>query len=444
MFKISSTTDKINNIGGLALAGELFNCFDLENRFEFREIGKRRDRVADSDIVKTMMGLFVQGRSDYEDIELFRDDPLFGPALGLKKVVSCSALRNRLGELGEVSGCQGRLREANTQFLKNTKLDSVDTGSRQFIPVDADVSPFDNSRSSKEGVGRTYKGCDGYAPIFAYVGTQGYLLDCQLRKGVQHSQKNAPDFFRGCIDKLEDLGILSDCLFRLDSAHDAADNIDIFRDRCDFVIKRNLRKESKEWWLDYARQVGVSTQPRDGKIIYTGTLEHLHPGGDETRAPLPVVFRVTVRTSDAKGEAFLFDKIEVDTWWTSLGEPAETVIRLYEAHGTSEQFHSELKTDMNLERFPSGTFKTNALLLLLGMMAYNTLRFIDQTMLKYRNLMPINKKVARRRVGSIIRDIIFVGCKLVTHSKRAFIKIWDGNPWLPAFRTVYADLCCRQ
>lgn len=441
MFRITSTTDKINNIGGLALAGELFNCFNLKNQFKFREIGKRSDRVSDSDIVKTMMGLFVQGRSDYEDVELFRDDPLFGLSLGLKKVVSCSALRIRLDELSKVSECQGPLREANNHFLRNTKLSCIGTGYREFIPVDADVSPFDNSGSSKEGVGRTYKGCDGYAPIFAYVGGQGYLLDCELRKGVQHSQKNAPEFFRGCIDKLESLGIVSKCLFRLDSAHDAAENIDIFRDRCDLIIKRNLRKESKEWWLDYARQVGTATQPREGKTVYTGTLEHLHPGGDETRAPLPVVFRVTVRTADAQGEAFLFETIDVDTWWTSLGEGAETVIRLYEAHGTSEQFHSELKTDMNLERFPSGTFNTNALLLLLGMMAYNTLRFIDQTMLNHRNLMPIKKTVDRRRVGSIIRDIIFVGCKLVTHSKRFFIKIWEGNPWLRPFRAVYTDLC---
>ena len=209
MFNITSTTDKINTLGGLALAGELFNGFDLERSLGFREIGKRSDRVSDSDIVKTMMGLFVQGRSDYVDIELFRNDPLFGPTFGLKKVVSCSALRLRLDELAEFCDCQSRLREANTRFLRNVELDSVGTGYRQFIPVDADVSPFDNSRSSKEGVGRTYKGCDGYAPIFAYVGTQGYLLDCELRKGVQHSQKNAPEFFQGCINKLDSLGILS-------------------------------------------------------------------------------------------------------------------------------------------------------------------------------------------------------------------------------------------
>ncbi len=37
---------------------------------------------------------------------------------------------------------------------------------------------------------------------------------------------------------------------------------------------------------------------------------------------------------------------------------------------TSKQFHSELKTDLRLERFPSGKFRTNELVLLLGMVAY--------------------------------------------------------------------------
>jgi hypothetical protein len=53
------------------------------------------------------------------------------------------------------------------------------------------------------------------------------------------------------------------------------------------------------------------------------------------------------------------------------------VIRLYRTHGTSEQFHSELKTDLGLERLPSGEFQTNELVLLLGMMTYNLLRVID-------------------------------------------------------------------
>ena len=40
---------------------------------------------------------------------------------------------------------------------------------------------MDNSNSNKEGVSRTYKGFDGYAPMMAYIGTEGYAINFELR-----------------------------------------------------------------------------------------------------------------------------------------------------------------------------------------------------------------------------------------------------------------------
>ncbi|MGI9953505.1 hypothetical protein V3F56_14215, partial [Moorellaceae bacterium AZ2] len=36
-------------------------------------------------------------------------------------------------------------------------------------------------------------------------------------------------------------------------------------------------------------------------------------------------------------------------------------VAFYHDHGTSEQFHSEIKNDLNLKRLPSGKFATNDL-----------------------------------------------------------------------------------
>lgn len=69
-----------------------------------------------------------------------------------------------------------------------------------YVPVDIDVTPFDNSKTKKEGVSRTYKGFDGYAPIMAYIGTEGYFVKTQLRIGKQHCQKETPDFLRETIE----------------------------------------------------------------------------------------------------------------------------------------------------------------------------------------------------------------------------------------------------
>jgi hypothetical protein len=65
-----------------------------------------------------------------------------------------------------------------------------------YLPLDIDVSPFDNSNTKKEGVGRTYKGCDGYSPNFAYLGQEGYVVNAELREGQTHVQKGTAQFLR--------------------------------------------------------------------------------------------------------------------------------------------------------------------------------------------------------------------------------------------------------
>lgn len=63
------------------------------------------------------------------------------------------------------------IQQANVDMLREMHIEPtvLDNG---FVPVDIDVTPFDNSKSNKEGVSRTYKGFDGYAPIMAYIGNR--------------------------------------------------------------------------------------------------------------------------------------------------------------------------------------------------------------------------------------------------------------------------------
>ena len=60
---------------------------------------------------------------------------------------------------------------------------------------------------------------------------------------------------------------------RLDSGNDSADNIGIFLENgCSFIIKRNLRRESKEEWLQEVKDKCLDiTSPREGKKVYVGS-----------------------------------------------------------------------------------------------------------------------------------------------------------------------------
>ena len=89
-----------------------------------------------------------------------------------------------------------------------------------------------------------------------------------------------------------------------------------------------------------------------------------------------IVYEIIERTIDKHGQILMIPDVELNMFWTNLGWSDDDIIASYHAHGESEQYHSELKTDMDVERLPSGKFATNALVLELAMIAYNLLRMI--------------------------------------------------------------------
>ena len=137
-------------------------------------------------------------------------------------------------------------------------------------------------------------------------------------------------------------------------------------------------------------------------------------------------------------------EIEVETYWTSLKAEEEEVIELYHKHGTSEQFHSELKTDLDLERLPSGKFAANAMVLEMGLLAYNLLRLIGQQGLQEERALPkeeqspVRKKVRRRRVKSVMQDLLYLAARLTRHAGRWGLSFWRENPWRHVWARLYA------
>jgi len=151
---------------------------------------------------------------------------------------------------------------------------------------------------------------------------------------------------------------------------------------------------------------------------------------------------VTVRETDRTGQMFLIPDIEVETYETSLLASPQTIVELYHDHGTSEQFHSEIKTDMNLERLPSGKFATNAVVLLLGMVAFNCLRLIGQESLRedgvpMEECAPIRKKVSRRRLRSVMQDLIYMACRMVSHARKWILSFGKWDPWYHVWKRIY-------
>ena len=120
MTQLALTNEKINSYGGLTLSGRLLSKFcRIENYFKNPK-GSRSDRISNADILTSMIGLLVQGRTHYEDIELFRQDESqgFSEALDLEKIPSVSTLRIRLEAMA--STCQhAKTRRYQSRFTQS-------------------------------------------------------------------------------------------------------------------------------------------------------------------------------------------------------------------------------------------------------------------------------------------------------------------------------------
>jgi hypothetical protein len=146
--------------------------------------------------------------------------------------------------------------------------------------------------------------------------------------------------------------------------------------------------------------------------------------------------RAVERTIDRHGQRLIAPDLEIEGWWTTLDLPEKQVIELYEDHGTSEQFHSELKTDMDIERLPSGKFATNALVLTLGGLAYNILRAIGQLGLVSGET-PVRHPAKRRRIKTVMQELMYLAARLVRTGRRMKLVFSRHCPAFEAFQTVY-------
>lgn len=295
---------------------------------------------------------------------------------------------------------------------------------------------MDNSDSRKEGVSWTYK--NFVAPMFAHLGEDGHMINLEFRRGSAHSQcESTAQFVRQTIRLAKQVLVFGEkilCLF--DSGNDSLDTIKECRaEGAEFIIKRNLRKEAWEDWLSLAKNYGQAKVLRPGKIEYLGRLTVSVEGLDE---PVVIVFRVIERAIDRHGQVLLTPEIEAETYNVSLKLEPLKIIELYHIRGAFEQFHSEFKSDMDLERLPSGYFSTNTRVMFLGMLAYNILRIIGQSAMGFESYkMNLKKGTARRRLKSVIQDLIYMACRMVSRSNRCKILLGKESPYFEVFRGLY-------
>ena len=440
--KVVFSNERLITPSGLNIVGGMLGKSNFVKRCNRIPVDKKRSehQIKDGDVLLSYIGLLCQGKVDFEAIREMHDDPdFYESALGItRSLPSAETLRQRMDDIG--SSLRPQILEANVEMFRTHGVEptALETGE---VPVDIDVTPMDNSQSHKEGVSRTYKGFDGYAPPMAYIGAEGFLVNTELHEGSQHCQKGMPGFLKETLSlshKMTDKQLL----IRMDSGNDAKENLGILLEDGDwFIVKRNLRRgETKDEWLKLVQECCQDVRnPREGKTVYIGSswkdVEYVTDGGESKTICMRIVYEVIERSIDKHGQILMETDVEVNTFWTNLGWSDDEIIASYHAHGECEQYHSEIKTDMDVERLPSGKFETNELVLELTIIAYNLLRMIGQESLKHK---PDQKKrVKRRRIRTVIGNMILLASHVTTHARETLMALGRSNTWRFAFMQTW-------
>ena len=349
--------------------------------------------------------------------------PFFQRALGLRAVPSSATLRLRLDKIGP------RLAELTDELLvpplRRAKA-AITPLPMGHVALDIDVFCMDNSGTRKEGVSRTYAGFDGYAPIAAYLGAEGWCLGLELRCGTHHSATETKYTLQRVVPRASAL-TAAPILVRMDSGFDSHRLIgEVLKAgtarqaeggaAIDVLVKWNPRRQGREYVLSplKARTDLSFIECRAGKRQACWS-EVIVRRIEAVEFRLQRYCRVTERSIDRHGQQLLITQWEIEGWETRLEQSTADVIALYADHGTHEQFHSEFKTDLDFERLPSGKFDTNDTALSLAVLAHNGLRLIDQGALLGPDS-PVRHPANRRRPKTVIQEIIYRAATVIRHA----------------------------
>ncbi len=447
-------------VAGLALVGHYLKALQPA----FKGVDKAmpiRSGVSTSDVLRTYLGLLVQGKSDFDAIENFRGDAFFKQSLGIEQLPSSPTLRQRLD--AKATAVSERMAEMIEALLASQRPDYgvLPCG---WLPLDVDTFAMNNSGTAKEGVGRTYAGVDGYCPLAAYLGRYGFCLELALRPGEQHSVRETDFNLERLIPMAQRLSQgqgKAPILARLDSGFDSTALMRSLHGynqfslpQVDWLIKWNPRSTSvRALWEQLHADRGITWCVwREGKrttvweqaVFIDGITDATGIKDDDfvgPPRPLRRVLRLTERTIDKHGQVLLEPELTLDGWTTSLPPrigPAQ-VIDLYADHGTHEQFHSEFKTDLDLTRLPSGKFDTNYLVCQLAALAMNILRLMGQRGLLGADA-PVRHPAKRRRIKTVMQELIYRAGRLIETGRRLVLGLGANDRAARAFGRLHGEL----
>jgi hypothetical protein len=411
----------------------------------------------ESDHVLNIAYNIVVGGVRLEDIEQRRQDETFLNGLDAQRIPDPTTAgdftrRFREADIVTLQECYNRSRSALWKVQPKGFLQEA------FLDVDGTIAG--TYGECKEGIGLSYKGIWGYAPLIVSLANTKEVLYLINRPGQSASHSGSVEWIDRAMELVAPVAgtvtIRGDTDFTHTAHLDRWDEADrrfiLGMDahakvvglaealpasawkRLERLPQYEILTESRQKAFRYKEQIVVEKEFKNQVLVGEDIAEIEYQPVKCGRKYRLVIVRKNI--SIQKGEKALLDEIRYFFYITNRKDAAEKIVGLANGRCDQENVIEQLKNGVNAMRMPVNDLLSNWAYMVMAALAWNLKAW-------YGLLMPNRERgleVVRMEFRRFLHAIILLPCQVVRTGRRIVYRILGYNPWLRDFFATWERL----
>jgi len=411
----------------------------------------------ESDHVLNLAYNLLAGGQRLEDIELRRQDEVFLNGLGAERIpdpTTAGDFTRRFSEedIVTLEECVNRAR------LGVWKVQPEGFLKEAFIDVDGTIAQ--TYGECKAGMGISYKGIWGYAPLIVSLANTKEVLYLVNRPGNAASHSGSVEW----IDRAVALvGQVAGCVtIRGDTDFTHTEQLDRWDDAGrKFILGFDANPKlvglaqalGKEAWKPFERlpKYEILTEPRrkafryKEQVVVEREFENKKLLGEELAeieyqpTKCKRKYRVIIlrkNLSVQKGEKVLFDEVRYFFYITNRKDKAETIVGLANDRCDQENVIEQLKNGVNAMRVPVNDLVSNWAYMVMAALAWNLKAWYGLLVPDREHGIELMKMEFRR----FLHAVMLLPCQVVRTARRVIYRVLSYNRWLKDFFATWERL----
>lgn len=411
----------------------------------------------ESDHVLNIPYNILAGGVRLEDIEQRRQDENFLNALEAQRIPDPTTAgdftrRFEEGDILQLQECFNRARLAVWKVQPEGFLKEA------FIDVDGTIAGSDGE--CKQGIGLSYKGIWGYAPLMVSLANTKEVLYLYNRPGNAVSHSGSVEWIDRAVELVSQVAgtvtIRGDTDFthtaQLDRWDAAGRKFILGMDahpkvvqlaetlppsawqRLERLPQYEILTEPRQKAFRYKEQIVIQKEFRNQKLIGEDIAEieyQPHKCGRKYRL---IIVRKNI--SVQKGERALLDEIRYFFYITNRKDKAHKIVGLANGRCDQENVIEQLKNGVNAMRMPVNDLLSNWAYMVMAALAWNLKSW-------YGLLTPARERgleLVRMEFRRFLNAILLIPCQVVRTGRRIIYRVLSYNSWLKDFFATWERL----